>query len=110
MNLISTAELQSMSPKTVLVNIARGGIVDEAALLQALKERTIYGAASDVFANIEPATPGTSILLRDEARSVNLTLSPHLAFFAAKTMRNYIRMSPENVRNFILGQPSNLVV
>jgi lactate dehydrogenase-like 2-hydroxyacid dehydrogenase len=110
MNLISTAEFQFMSPKTVLVKIERGGIVDEAALLRALKDRSIYGAATDVFANGEPATPETSVLLSEEARDLNLTLSPHLAWFAERTMKNYLRMSPENVRNFILDQPTNLVV
>jgi lactate dehydrogenase-like 2-hydroxyacid dehydrogenase len=49
LNLISTAEFDKMHPYAVLINIARGGIVDEAALVQALKEKRIAGYATDVY-------------------------------------------------------------
>ena len=94
------------SPPT---NVSRGGIVDEAALLQALKDRTIHGAATDVF-TIEPASAETSPLLAEGVDELNLTASPHLAWNADKTAKNYARMSPENVMNFLLGHPTNIVV
>lgn len=109
MNMISTAEFAKMSCKTVLVNVARGGIVDEVALLQALKDRTIHGAAMDVF-TVEPASAETSPLLAEGADDLNLTASPHLAWNADKTAKNYARMSPENVMNFLLGHPTNIIV
>jgi glycerate dehydrogenase len=108
MNLISTAEFQAMSQNTVLINISRGGIVDEAALLQALKEKSIFGAATDVFGS-EPASAATSPLLAEDTRNLNLTTSPHLAWYANKTMKNYLTISPSNVQNFLLGKPTNLV-
>ena len=49
LNLLSAAEFEMMHPYAVLINIARGGIVDEAALVQALKEQRIAGYATDVF-------------------------------------------------------------
>ncbi|CRG89568.1 glycerate dehydrogenase [Talaromyces islandicus] len=107
-NLISTVEFQAMSHNTVLINISRGGIVDEAALLQALKHKSIFGAATDVFGS-EPASAATSPLLAEDTRDLNLTTSPHLAWFANKTMKNYLTISPNNVNNFLLGKPTNLV-
>lgn len=109
MNLISTTEFQKMSHKAVVINVSRGGIVDEAALLQALKDRNIHGAATDVFA-VEPASAETSPLLAEDTSALNLTLSPHTAWCADKTAKNYAAMSPMNVMNFLLGRPTNLVV
>lgn len=110
MNMISTRELAQMSHKTVLVNVSRGGIVDEAALLQALCNRSIYGAATDVFA-IEPASPTTSELVAQSVeKKLNLTTSPHIAWCADRTAKNYARMSAENVMNYLLGEPTNVVV
>ncbi|KAE8154543.1 D-isomer specific 2-hydroxyacid dehydrogenase [Aspergillus avenaceus] len=87
MNLISTEELRMMSPLAVLINVARGGIVDEQALLDALVQGEIYGAALDVFLN-EPIGRGDSPLLCPEANSLNLVLSPHMAWYAEKTLQN----------------------
>ena len=53
LNLLSTAELSKMHPYAVLINIARGGIVDEAAVVQALKDKRIAGYATDVY-QVEP--------------------------------------------------------
>lgn len=88
LNLISTPEFQSMaSPQTILINVARGGIVDEQALLDALRGGLIAGAATDVYA-IEPAGREDSPLLSAEADGLNLVLTPHLAWLAERTLRN----------------------
>lgn len=61
-----------------MINAARGGIVDEAAVVQALKEKRIAGFATDVF-EVEPAGPEEACLLAEDAKDLNSTLSPHLA-------------------------------
>lgn len=99
LNLISTPEFQTMaSPQTILINVARGGIVDEQALVDALKGGLIAGAATDVYA-IEPAGRGDSPLLSEEADGLNLVLTPHLAWLAERTLRNL----QEGVREVVEG-------
>ncbi|KAJ5094305.1 D-isomer specific 2-hydroxyacid dehydrogenase NAD-binding [Penicillium angulare] len=87
-NLISSTEFGMMRPEALLINVARGGIVDEAALLAALKEGQISGAATDVF-NTEPAGKADSPLLGPEAEGLNLIMTPHLAWYAERTLENY---------------------
>lgn len=87
LNLISTTELRMMQPPALLINVARGGIVSEQALLGALQEGTISGAATDVLVQ-EPAGKGDSPLLSAEAEGLNLTITPHVAWYSEKTLRN----------------------
>jgi D-3-phosphoglycerate dehydrogenase len=75
--LIDRAALQKMKPTAVLVNVARGGIVNEDDLYWALKNRVIHAAATDVY-EIEPLPPDSPLLTLD-----NLVVSPHLAALAA---------------------------
>ena len=70
---IGDAELRAMKPEAVLINVGRGPLVDEAALIAALRERRIRGAALDVF-NQEPLPAGHPYFALD-----NLLLSPHSA-------------------------------
>ena len=116
--LISTVELQAMSSSCVLINVSRGGIVDETALLQFLREKKIAGAAFDVFAR-EPSGAGSfwregdSPLLhitRDEAAKVNLVLTPHVAWYTQKTVDNYLFTLKQNVEQWCQGKESNVVV
>lgn len=107
-NLISTAEFKAMSPHALLINVARGGIVDEQALLEALKSGTITGAATDVYA-IEPCGRGDSPLLSPEATKMNLVLTPHLAWYAERTLHNLEASGKATVEAWCLGQPINLV-
>ena len=112
LNLISTAEFQSMasSPQnqTILINVARGGIVDEQALLDALKGGLIAGAATDVYA-IEPAGRGDSPLLSAEADGLNLVLTPHLAWLAERTLRNLQESVKRVVEGWYRGEVMNVV-
>jgi glycerate dehydrogenase len=101
-DMISTAEFDKMRPDAVLVNVARGGIVVEGALLKALQDGKIAGAATDVF-DKEPAGPETSVLLGPEAGDVNLVVTPHTAWLALDTTVNYQRALQENINSFIQG-------
>lgn len=102
-NLISAAELALMRPDAVVVNVSRGGIVDEAAVVAALRACGVFGYGTDVFAR-EPAGDGAdSVLLGEEAKGLNLTLTGHLAWFSGKTMSNQVRRVKENLRAYLDG-------
>ena len=110
LNLISTDELAKMHPYTVLINIARGGIVHEAAVVQALKEKRISGYATDVF-QVEPAGgPEDTPLLEEDTKDLNITMSPHLAWFSARTIKNLGDILKETVEAWASGNAINVVV
>lgn len=110
-NLISTPELALMRRDALLINVARGGIVDEEALMLALKEGRIMGVASDVFEK-EPATKEESVLVRaarEEWSRGRLVLSPHLAWLARSSIEKLRVTVARNVVAWVAGEPSNLV-
>jgi D-3-phosphoglycerate dehydrogenase len=82
--LIGEAELRAMKPSAFLVNVSRGAIVDEAALLRALQERRIAGAALDVFSQ-EPLARAEHPLSALYAMD-NVIVSPHLTFYTQEAM------------------------
>jgi D-3-phosphoglycerate dehydrogenase len=81
-HLIGRNELALMKPSAVLVNTARSGLIDEPALIEALQQRRIMGAALDVF-DTEPLPPGHPLLQLD-----NVTVTPHLAGSSIDAFRN----------------------
>ncbi|PYH48355.1 D-isomer specific 2-hydroxyacid dehydrogenase family protein [Aspergillus saccharolyticus JOP 1030-1] len=107
-NLISTAEFESMSAHAVLINVSRGGVIDESALVKALKEDRITGAATDVFFQ-EPASPDNSPLLAEGTAGLNLIVTPHLAWLAQRTMVNYSQRLKLSVEEWCKGNPLNVV-
>lgn len=110
LNLISTPELAHMNPYTVIINIARGGIVHEAAVVQALRERRISGYATDVF-QVEPAGgPQDSPLLEEDTKGLNITMSPHVAWFAQRTIKNLGDILKATVQGWVSGQEINVIV
>lgn len=110
LNLFSTPEFQQMSPYAVLVNIARGGIVDEAAVVQALKDGHIAGYATDVFQKEPVEGPEDSPLLAQDATGLNITVSPHLAWFAQRTMTNLAQVLKDTLEAWVSGKAINVVV
>jgi phosphoglycerate dehydrogenase-like enzyme len=98
-NLIDAAALARMKRTAVLINVARGGVVVEADLAKALRQRTIRGAAMDVF-SIEPL-PATSELLTLD----NIVVTPHLAAATADTFEQNVRWMFDNFARVARGEP-----
>lgn len=98
-NLIGADELRAMKPTAFLVNIARGGVVDETALIQALEEGWIGGAGLDVFAQ-EPL-PADSPLWGME----NAILTPHIAGMTPHYHARAADVFEENLRRYLAGEP-----
>ena len=102
--LIGAAELARMKPTAFLVNTARGGVVDLAALSNALAAGTIRGAAVDVLP-VEPAPAGW---LRD--RPANLLVTPHAAFYSVESVMDLQRRTASVVKQCLAGEvPPNVV-
>jgi len=92
---IGAAELAQMKPTATLVNIARGGIVDDAALAQALKDRRIAGAGLDVFEGEPQVHPE---LLKLE----NVVLTPHIASATVKTRMAMAQLAADNLIAYLI--------
>ncbi len=103
--MIGEAELRIMNKRLILVNVSRGGVVEEEPLARALKESRIAGAATDVFA-IEPVTPSSSPLLVGDV--LNLTLSPHVAWYADSSIEILKRGIEMNIEGCLAGKPANV--
>lgn len=106
-DLIGEKELKQMRPDALLINIARGGIVNEAALATALREGRIYGAATDVLDN-EPGGPGTTPLLPDVERGEeevpNLIVTSHVAWFSGVTIQTLQRINRDAMTAYVEGR------
>lgn len=108
MNTFSTPEFKEMRRQALLINLSRGGLVDEEALLEALREERIAGAALDVFLK-EPAGPETSVLLKEDTADLNFIATPHTAWYAEDTFLNYQRMLHEDIVGWLVGKPVRVV-
>ncbi|MHA3892635.1 2-hydroxyacid dehydrogenase [Acinetobacter sp. GXMZU3951] len=100
-DLISTAEFAAMKPSAFLINCARGGIVDEAALAQALRTGQIAGAATDVL-SVEPPKDGNILLAADIP---NLIITPHSAWGSVDARQRIVQQMLENTLAYQQGQP-----
>ncbi len=102
-HLIGEKELRLMKPTAFLVNVARGPLVDEAALIRALREKWIAGAALDVFER-EPHVPPELIQMK------NVVLVPHIGSASVETRSKMAMMAVENLLAVLEGKiPPNLV-
>lgn len=106
-NLIGRHELAQMKPGSVLINTGRGGLVDEAALVEALKRGTIAGAGVDVFSQ-EPADDSNPLLANMSLP--NLLLTPHVAWGSDSSIQNLANILMDNITAFHQGQEQNRVV
>ncbi len=97
--LIGAAAFAQMKPTTILVNVARGPVVDTAALTEALQTRRIYAAAVDVT-DPEPLPRGHPLLACD-----NLTIAPHLGSATEQTRQKMAEISVENLLRGLARQP-----
>jgi glycerate dehydrogenase len=101
--LIGEDELDMMKPTAILINTARGGLVDEAA--RALQERSIGGAGFDVL-ETEPPSPANPLL---SLRLPNFILTPHVAWASAGAMQILADMLVDNIDAWAAGIPINVV-
>ena len=104
-NMIGADELKKMKKTAVLINTARGGLVDEKALAEALKAGTIGGAGFDVLTE-EPPRNGNVLL---DPSIPNLIVTPHVAWASREAMQILADQLVDNVDAFVGGKPQNVV-
>ena len=104
-NMIGEAELQQMKSGAILINCGRGGLVDEVALVAALKYGQIGGAGFDVLTQ-EPPRDGNPLL---KARLPNLIVTPHIAWASQEAANRLFDILLDNINRFVAGNPQNLV-
>ncbi len=105
-HLIGAPELKKMRHHALLINTARGGLVDEIALAQALSEGVIGGAGFDVLTT-EPPRAGNPLL---DLRLPNFILTPHVAWASHNAMQIMADQLIDNIEAFVRGAPQNRVV
>ena len=101
--MIGRAQIACMKPTALLINCARGPIVDSAALADALNEGRIAGAGIDVF-DSEPPIPADEPLLHAK----NALLTPHVAFLSQEAMQRRAKIVFENLLAYVDGHPVNV--
>ena len=103
--MIGAAELRRMKRGALLINTARGGLVDEAELARALEEGIIAGAGVDVL-SVEPPEEGNPLL---NLRLPNFILTPHVAWASDQAMQVLADQLIDNIESWEAGKPQNLV-
>jgi gluconate 2-dehydrogenase len=102
-HLIGKRELEQMKPTAILINASRGGVVDDSALIEALRKGTIAGAGLDVFENEPKLNPGFLELK-------NVVLAPHIASSSKATRYNMAMLAAKNLIAALTGKtPPNLL-
>ena len=101
--MISKALIAAMKPSAILINVARGAIVDNAALAEALNTGKLAGAGIDVF-DMEPPIPADYPLLHAK----NAVLTPHVAFATDESMLRRAEIVFQNVEAYLAGKPENV--
>ena len=102
--MIDREALDKMKPQALLINTARGGLINEADLAAALKQGQIGGAALDVLSS-EPPAPDNPLL----ADLPTLLLTPHIAWASRSGVENLVAGVMANIAAFIQGEPINVV-
>lgn len=102
--MINAQRLQQMKSSAFLINTARGALVDEAALVAALRDNTIAAAALDV-ATVEPMDPKSPLL----CGLPNLYMTPHNGWASVESRQRLLAITAENIRRFTANDPINVV-
>ena len=102
-NIVDVTMLAAMKPSAWLINLARGGIVDEAALIEALKTKRIAGAAIDVF--VKEPLPADHPFWAME----NVILSPHIGAFNADYVSQVLPFVKQNLTHYLAGQRERMI-
>lgn len=101
--IVNVRTLSLMKNTAVLINTARGGLVDEKALAEALNSGCIAGACADVLAT-EPMAKDCPLF-----RAKNIIITPHVAWVPSETRQRLVELVAENLKCFINGNPKNVV-
>jgi glycerate dehydrogenase len=101
--MVSRARLAAMKPGSMLINTARGGLVDEPALVDALTNGPLAAAAVDV-ASVEPLPPDSPLLGTE-----HLLITPHMAWSSLAARKRLMATTAENIRAFLADSPVNVV-
>ena len=104
-SLIGAAELAAMKPGALLVNAARGPVVDEDALAQALEQGRLGGACLDVFAQEPPLNPASPLL-----KAPRTLVTPHVAFATRESMSLRAEIVFDNLRAWMAGRQQNVIL
>lgn len=104
-DLIGAEELGQMKRDALVINTARGGLIDDQALLEALRSGKIGGAGIDVL-RVEPPREGNPLM---EADLGNLIVTPHNAWASRQAMQTLADQLVDNLEAFVRGEPQNLV-
>jgi glycerate dehydrogenase len=100
---VNKSLLAKMKPTAILINAARGGLINEADLAQALQAGTIAGACLDVV-SVEPIRKDNPLLAAPRC-----LLTPHIAWATVEARRRLMQTTAENVAAFLRGNPINVV-
>ena len=101
--MVNEAFLAKMRPGAFLINTARGGLLDEAAVAQTLISGHLAGAAVDVITQ-EPMVPDNPLLA-----APNCIITPHIAWAPKESRQRLLDCCVENIRCFLAGKPQNVV-
>lgn len=104
-HMIAVDELEMMKSDAILINAARGGLIDEAALLHALKNKKIAAAGLDVLEQEPPAADHPLVNYHAD----NLIITPHIAWASRESRQKLIDEIAKNIQAYMAGQPRNIV-
>lgn len=104
--MIGQRELALMKSDAIIVNTSRGGLIDEGALANALRQQVIAGAATDVL-SVEPPVQGNPLLADDIP---NLIVTPHCAWASKEARQRLVNITADNIHQFVDGSLAHYVV